>query len=41
MYDRDGPFGANIEMWVMIKLQYITRKYPIANVFCEYMEENW
>jgi len=41
MYDRDGPFGANIEMWVMIKLQYITSKYPIASVFCEYMEENW
>jgi len=41
MYDRDGPFGANIEMWVMIKLQYITSNYPIANVFREYIEENW
>jgi hypothetical protein len=37
MYDRDGPFGANVEMWAMIKLH----KHPIANLFCKYMEENW
>jgi hypothetical protein len=27
MYDKDGPFGANAEMWAMHMLQYITSKY--------------
>jgi hypothetical protein len=41
MYDKDGPSGASGEMWAMNMLQYITSKYPTANVFWKYMDENW
>ncbi len=41
MYDKDGPFGARVEMWAMNRLQYIISKYPTSNVFWKYMEENW
>ncbi len=41
MYDKDGPFGTDAEMWAMNWLQYIISKYSIANVFWKYMEETW
>jgi len=41
MYDRDGPFGVGVKMWTMNRLHYIICKYPIANVFWKYMEENY
>jgi hypothetical protein len=41
MYDRGGPFRACVEMWAMNRLQCITGKYHVANVFWKYMEENW
>jgi hypothetical protein len=41
MYDKDGPFGVDVEMSVMNRLQYIIIKYHVANFFLEYMEENW
>jgi len=41
MYDKDGPFRKGAKMWAMNRLQYVTSKYLITNVFWKYMEKNW
>jgi hypothetical protein len=33
MYEKDGPFGLGVEMWVMNRLHCFNSKYLVDNIF--------
>lgn len=41
MYDKAGPHGEEAKTWAMAKLVAVTLKYPQAQEFETYIEDNW
>ena len=41
MYNREGPRGADVEPWAMLRIMLLAKKYPVAAEFWRYVEEQW
>ena len=41
MYVREGPRGADVEPWAMVKIMHLTKKYLLATDFWCYVEDQW